>query len=143
MISITQLNNQNIKIRELSDVLSYLFKNKEMCNTDVTCDIFLQYAEQVVDHLYIEEKEVYRELLTHDDIKVKNTTNDFFSGSIAIKRIFNEYVGRWCKNKKLRITKHAEFIQDSQEIFELVLKRVEAETNILYPMLETAMKKAA
>ena len=143
MISITQLNNQNLKIRELSDVLSYLFESKEMCNTDVTCEIFLQYAEQVVDHLYIEEKEVYRELLTHDDIKVKNTTNDFFSGSIEIKRIFNEYVGRWCKNKKLRVTKHAEFVQDSQEIFELVLKRIDAETNILYPMLETAMKKAA
>jgi len=136
MISIEKLNEQNSKIKELSSVLSYLFESKEMCNTEATCDLFLQYAEQVVDHLYVEEKEVYRELLNHDDAKVKNTTNDFFSGSIEIKRIFNEYVGRWCKNKQLRVTKHAEFMQDSKEIFDLVLNRIEAETTILYPMVQ-------
>jgi len=136
MISIDQLNKQNLKITELSSVLSYLFESKEMCNTEATCDLFMQYAEQVVEHLYVEEKEVYRELLNHDDIKVKNTTNDFFSGSIEIKRVFNEYVGRWCKNKQLRVTKHTEFIQDSKEVFDLVLNRIDAETNILYPMVE-------
>jgi len=136
MISIEKLNEQNSKIKELSSVLSYLFESKEMCNTEATCDLFLQYAEQVVDHLYVEEKEVYRELLNHDDAKVKNTTNDFFSGSIEIKRIFNEYVGRWCKNKQLRVIKHPEFMQDSKEIFDLVLNRIEAETTILYPMVQ-------
>ena len=114
-----------------------------MCNTEVTCDLFLQYAEQVVDHLYIEEKEVYSELLTHDDIKVKNIINDFFSGSIEMKRVFNQYVGRWCKNKQLRVTKHTEFVQDSKEIFELVLNRIDAETKILYPMIQATLKEAA
>ena len=136
MITIDQLNEQNIKIKELSSVLGYLFESKEMCNTEATCDLFLQYAEQVVEHLYVEEKEVYRELLTHDDIKVKNTTKDFFSGSVEIKRVFNEYVGRWCKKKQLRVIKHTEFVQDSKEIFDLVLNRIEAETNILYPMVQ-------
>ena len=139
MISVSQLNEQNSQIKELSGVLRYLIKNKEMCNAKATCDLFMQYSEEVVDHLYVEEKEVYRHLLNHSDPKVKNTTNDFFSGSIEIKRVFNEYLGRWCKNKTLRVVKHDDFVEDSHEIFDLVLKRIDAETNVLYPMVNKAL----
>ena len=135
MISVSQLNEQNSQIKELSSVLRYLIENKEMCNAKATCDLFMQYAEEVVDHLYLEEKEVYRHLLNHSDPKVKNTTKDFFSGSIEIKRVFNEYLGRWCKHKTLRVTKHEEFVEDSHEVFDLVLNRIDAETNVLYPMV--------
>ncbi len=141
MINVSQLNEQNGKIKELSKVLHYLIQNKEMCNADTTCDLFMSYAEQVTDHLYLEEKEIYRHLLNHHDQKVKNTTNDFFSGSIEIKRVFNEYLGRWCKNKKLRVIKHDDFIADSEEIFNLVLNRINAETEILYPMLKDVLPK--
>jgi len=139
MTNIIQLNKQNTKIRELSSVLHYLISNKEMCNTEVTCDLFLSYTEEVRDHLSLEEKDVYRHLLNHDDLKVRNTSNDFFSGSIEIKRVLNEYLGRWCKNKKLRVVKHAEFLQDSEEIFNLVLNRVNAESDILYPIVQEAL----
>lgn len=139
MIKIEQLNKQNFKIKELSSVLEYLIKNKEMCNTETTCDLFMDYAEQVTDHLYLEEREVYRYLLNNEDVSVRNITKDFFSGSIEIKKVFNEYLGRWCKNKKLRVIKHQEFIKDSEEIFNLVLNRVDAETQILYPMVRQAL----
>ncbi|MCF6191060.1 MAG: hypothetical protein L3J51_11315 [Cocleimonas sp.] len=139
MLSFTQLNEENNKIKELSSVLNYLIENKEMCNKDTTCDLFLKYAEEVTNHLYLEEKEVYRHLLNHNDLKVRNTVNDFFSGSIEIKRVFNEYLGQWCKNKKLRVTKHDEFVADTREMFGLVLNRIDAETNILYPMIKEAL----
>ncbi len=136
MVSISQLDQQNKKITELSSVLRYLIENKEMCNSDVTCDLFLDYADKVVDHLYLEEKEVYRHLLNHQDAKVKNTTRGFFEGSLEIKRVFNQYLGRWCKNKKLRVIRHAEFVTESHEMFDLVLDRVNAETTILYPLVQ-------
>ena len=136
MLSLTQLNEQNSKIKELSSVLSYLIKNKEMCHKEITCDLFLQYADEVSNHLYLEEKEVYRHLLNHNDLKVRNTVNDFFSGSIEIKRIFNEYLGQWCKNKKLRVIKHAQFVEETHQMFGLVSNRIEAESSILYPMIE-------
>ena len=136
MLSFTQLNEQNNKIKELSSVLNYLIENKEMCNKEATCDLFLKYAEEVTDHLYLEEKEVYCHLLNHEDLKVRNTVNDFFSGSIEIKRVFNEYLGQWCKNKKLRVTKHTEFVEDTHQMFGLVLNRIDAESNILYPMIK-------
>ncbi len=139
MLSFTQLNEENNKIKELSSVLSYLIENKEMCNKDTTCDLFLEFAEKVTDHLYLEEKEVYCHLLNHDDLKIRNTVNDFFSGSIEIKRVFNEYLGQWCKNKKLRVIKHDEFVADTQEMFGLVLNRIDAETNILYPVIKDVL----
>ena len=139
MFSVSKLNEQNNKIKELSKVLSYLIKDKEMCNTETTCDLFMTYTEEVTDHLYLEEKEVYRHLLNHHDPKVRNTAGDFFSGSIEIKRVFNEYLGRWCKNKILRVKQHDEFMQDSKEIFDLVMERITAETDILYPVFQEAM----
>ena len=139
MLSFTQLNEQNNKIKELSSVLNYLIENKEMCSKEATCDLFLKYAEEVTDHLYLEEKEVYRHLLNHDDLRVRNTVNDFFSGSIEIKRVFNEYLGQWCKNKKLRVTKHTEFVEDTHQMFGLVLNRIDAESNILYPMIKDVL----
>jgi hemerythrin-like domain-containing protein len=139
MIKVTELNEQNAKIKELSSVLHYLISSKEMCNTETTCDLFLKYTEEVTDHLYLEEREVYGHLLNHPDVKVKNTINDFFSGSIEIKRVFNEYLGQWCKSKKLRVTKHAAFLKDSEDMFNLVLNRIDAETNILYPMIEKVL----
>ncbi len=139
MLSFTQLNEQNNKIKELSSVLNYLIENKEMCDKEVTCDLFLKYAEEVTNHLYLEEKEVYRHLLNHDDLKIRNTVNDFFSGSIEIKRVFNEYLGYWCKNKKLRVTKHKQFVEDTHDMFGLVLNRVDAETNILYPIIREVL----
>ncbi len=139
MLSFTQLNEQNNKIKELSSVLNYLIENKEMCNKDTTCDLFLEFAEKVTDHLYLEEKEVYRHLLNHDDLKVRKTVNDFFSGSIEIKRVFNEYLGQWCKNKKLRVIQHDKFVKDTHEMFSLVLNRIDAETNILYPVIKDVL----
>lgn len=139
MLSFTQLNQQNNKIKELSSVLEYLIKNKEMCNSETTCDLFLKYAEEVTNHLYLEEKEVYRHLLNHNDLRVRNTVSDFFNGSIEIKKIFNQYLGKWCKNKVLRVKRHDEFVRESQEIFGLVLNRITAETEILYPRVKEAL----
>ena len=115
------------------------FETVNMCNKDATCDLFLEYAEKVTDHLYLEEKEVYRHLLNHDDFKVRNTVSGFSSGSIEIKRVFNEYLGQWCKNKKLRVINHDEFVKDTHEMFGLVLDRIDAETNILYPVIKDVL----
>lgn len=139
MLNVTELNSQNEKIKEITKVLNYLILNKEMCSTETTCDLFMKYTEEVTDHLYQEEKEIYLHLLNHEDPKVKNTASDFFSGSIEIKRVFNEYLGRWCKQKMLRVNKHDDFVKDSQEVFDLVMSRVNAESDILYPIVKNVV----
>ncbi|MEZ5452231.1 MAG: hypothetical protein R3E93_05325 [Thiothrix sp.] len=133
MISFNELNAQNDKITELSNVLSYLIDDRAVCDTSVTCELFFDYADRVRMHLDVEERELYQALLSHKDNKVCNTARMFLSGSGEIKRVFSQYLKRWCKNKELRIKDHAQFVKETREMFELVLRRIEDEVERLYP----------
>lgn len=133
MVSFDELNRQNDKITELSNVLSYLIDDRAVCDTSVTCDLFFEYVDRVRQHLEVEEKELYQGLLAHKDNKVCNTARMFLSGSGEIKRVFSQYLKRWCKNKELRINDHDQFVKETREMFELVLRRIEDEVENLYP----------
>lgn len=141
MISFTELNEQNHKITELSNVLSHLIEDRGLCDTTITRALFFDYIRQVNEHLTIEEKELYQELLIHSNQRVKNTANMFLSGSGEIKRIFKQYLRRWCTgtkvrgNQALRIRSHDKFLQATNDMFEIVLKRIEDETEHFYPIV--------
>lgn len=133
MISFEELNHQNDKITELSNVLSYLIDERSICDTSVTCELFFEYVDRVRQHLDVEERELYQGLLAHKDNKVCNTAKMFLSGSGEIKRVFSQYLKRWCKNKELRIKDHDQFVKETREMFALVLRRIEDEVEHLYP----------
>jgi len=137
MISFKELNEQNQKITELSKVLNLLISDRSICDTDTTCDLFFEYINQVKEHLDVEERELYRELLTHSDMEVKNTATKFLSGSGEIKKVFKQYVKRWCRNKQLRIKDHDRFISETHEMFEMVLDRIVHETEYFYPVVRS------
>ncbi|MEZ5448939.1 MAG: hypothetical protein R3E89_08030 [Thiolinea sp.] len=133
MISFDELNQQNDKITELTNVLGYLIHDRAICDTSVTCDLFFTFVDQVRKHLETEERELYQALLVHSDGSVKNTANKFLSGSGEIKRVFSQYLKRWCKQKELYIKDHDAFVKDTTEMFALVLRRIEDEVEHLYP----------
>ncbi len=135
MISYMELNEQNHKITELSNVLSYLINERSMCDTEVSCELFFRYVELVKEHLETEERELYQLLLMDDDNDTRNTGRKFLSGSGEIKRVFGQYLKRWCKGKELRIRDHEAFIRDTREIFALVIRRIDDEIVHLYPTL--------
>jgi hypothetical protein len=68
---------------------------------------------------------------------VKNTADRFLSGSVEIKKIFAEYVKEWCsqKDRVLTIRNHGDFVKETAEMFELVLDRIQRETEHLYPLI--------
>lgn len=135
MISYMELNEQNHKITELSNVLSYLINERSMCDTEVSCELFFRYVELVKEHLETEERELYQLLLMDSDNDARNTGRKFLSGSSEIKRVFGQYLKRWCKGKELRIRDHEAFIRDTREIFALVIRRIDDEIVHLYPTL--------
>lgn len=146
MVSFQEMYDQIHKISELSGVLSHLIEERSLCDTGVTCDLFFEYVNQVKDHLDDEEKALYQPLLLHSEIHVKNTANMFLSGSSEIKRVFKQYLKRWCRNQELRIRDHDLFLQETKEMFELVSRRLVDETEKLYPVARNVMdeeKKAA
>lgn len=137
MVSFKELNEQNHMIAERAKIILYMIQDRTICDTDVTCDLFFDLIERVKGHLDVEERELYRNLLTHNDQKVKNTAENFLSGSAEIKRVFKQYTKRWCRNHKLRIKDHERFVKETNEIFEMIQDRVISETERFYPVVRS------
>lgn len=136
MVAFAQLHAQNHKITELSNVFLYLVKERSMCDTEVACDVFFNLINLVKEHMEHVDREICGQLISNPDNKVKNTANRFLSGSTEIKRIFNSYVKQWCshQSRSLKIDDYAAFLQDTEQMFALVMDRIQRETEHLYPL---------
>ena len=82
-------------------------------------------------------------LLAHEDSSVKNTARLFLSGSSEIKRLFESYCRRYCKNGGLRIRDYDKFVSETDSMFELVLNRIQDETEQLYPLVKRVHENLA
>ena len=138
MITYDELHTQNHTITELSNVLLYLFKERSMCDTGACCELFYRCLEKVKEHIDLVDTNMYNKLLSHDDHKIQALARNFMSGSQEIKRIMQEYTKQWCPRKRsetLAIKDHEHFLKDSEEMSELVLQRIQMETEKLYPLI--------
>ena len=138
MITYDELHSQNHSITELSNVLLYLFKERSMCDTGACCELFYRYMDKVKDHIDLVDTNMYSKLLSHDDHEIQTLARNFMSGSQEIKRIMHEYTREWCPRKRsdtLSIRDHDKFLKDSEDMFELILQRIQMETEKLYPLI--------
>lgn len=135
MVSFQELNEQNHQISELTKVILYMIQDRTICDTDVTCDLFFELTNKIKNHMDTEERELYKNMLTHSDKNIKQTAENFLSGSAEIKRVFKHYMKRWCHNKNLRIKNHEQFVKDTEHFFELIQERIISETEKLYPLV--------
>lgn len=140
MITYKELNEQNHRITELSNVLNYLFQDRSMCDTHSCCELFQNYVALVTEHIDLVDKNMYGPLLASSDEKIKNVAKNFMSGSVEIKKILKNFSKHWCpikNNSELLIKDHAEFIGATEEMFDLILKRILDETEHLYPLVRS------
>lgn len=137
MITYEDLNLQNHKITELTNILNLLLVDRVICDAETTHELFFRYVELVRTHLQVTETNIYSILLSSGDQSAHNAANSFMSGSKEIKRVYNNYLKRWCKKHtcELVIRDYEKFLEDTNELFEMVLDRIQAETEQLYPMV--------
>jgi len=135
MVTFEELNSQNHRIMELSKVLQTVIQDRELCDNEVTCDLFFQYVDQVKGHLDVEDKHLYAALLNHKENGVNYTAKQFLSGSAEIKRIFESYLHKWCNKRAMLIKDHHAFVNETEDMFRLVLNRIQDETEQLYPLI--------
>jgi hypothetical protein len=138
MISYDELNTQNHKITELSNVLAVLIKDRTLCDSDTCCTLFYNYMDKVNEHMQHVDSTLYTGLLRDASNEANNTANNFMAGSQEIKRIMKSYVRKWCdkKHKGLSIgSQHEQFMRETDEMFEMILNRVQDEMEHLYPMV--------
>lgn len=148
MITYDKLHEQIHKITEISNVFLYLIEERSMCDTQITCDLFFDYVAKVKRHMEVQDNYLYSAILTNGDADARNTAENFMSGAIEIKRIFKNYLKKWARPNKhqLVITNYDEFNKETRKIFELVLKRIQDETEHLYPLVRSVsgdMQKVA
>jgi hypothetical protein len=140
MVHYQELHQQNHKITELTNILQHLLGDRSLCDSEITCGLFFDYVEAVKEHLAVTDSEMYSKLLGTGDQQLKNVANRFMGGSREINRIFSAYLKRWCKlkRKQLVIDEYDAFIKDTQEMFDMVLERIQHETEHLYPAVRKA-----
>ncbi len=91
-------------------------------------------AEKVRDHLAEEDKGLYPSLLIHQDPTVKSIAWGFISGEKPLRKTFDDYHKKWLKNCDFNFTE--EFVAETNEMFAMLLSRIEREENILFPKLQ-------
>ena len=140
MITYEELNEQNHRITELSNILRYLFKERSICDTGACCEIFYHYMELVKEHVDTVDRDMYSDLLKSSDDKINNVAKNFMSGSVEVKKILKGFTKRWCPSKKpnaLKIKGHDKFLDETNELFDIVLQRILDETEHLYPLVRS------
>lgn len=139
MITYEELHKQNHEITEISNVFLYLIEERSMCDTQITCDLFFDYVKKVKDHLEVQDNYLYTAILAHGDASAKLVADNFISGSKEIKRIFQRYLKKWSNPKAyhLRISSYPSFKAETRDMFSLVLKRIQDETENLYPLVRS------
>ncbi|MBF0247607.1 MAG: hypothetical protein HQL36_05980 [Alphaproteobacteria bacterium] len=132
MVSFDELNEQNHQIGELAKILTYLFQDREMCDTDIACELFERYMDKFDAHMN-KNKRIYSQLLSNNDSSTRTTVHRFIEGEKEIKRLFKRYAEKWCKRGQ-RVGNHGEFIQETDDMFNLIWNRIQAESEQLYPL---------
>jgi hypothetical protein len=136
VVSYQNLNEQNHKITELSNILSVLIQDRLICDSETCNQLFYDYMNNVNDHIHVVDSTLYLDLLKSPSQDMNNLANNFMSGSQEIKRIMNRYERRWCNKKKHELTigaQHKAFLSETDEMFEMVLGRLQDEMEHLYP----------
>lgn len=136
MATLEELNIQNHKLTESSNVLMYLLQERAMCDTETACTLLFNFLDEFNQHMGTMGN-IYQGLLSDKEEKANDTASRFMSGERELKRILAQYTRQWCKknSKSLRVADHEKFKQDTLELFEMVLSRIQDETEHLYPLV--------
>ncbi len=137
MIDLSTLHEQNHKLTELSNVFVYLAHDRALCDTDTACQLFFDYGKRLQEHLGPVDQLVKKHLLAHTDPRTINLARKLVADSSLLRFNCSKYMQRWSEagKERFRIADHEAFVCETEELFALVLDRIQRETEYLYPLL--------
>lgn len=140
MAIISELHSQNHKLIESSNVLLYLLQERSMCDTETACQLLFEFIDNMNSHFDLVDS-LYKVLLSDKSTSTNNSARSFMSGEQELKRIINQYTKQWCRknSSQIRVGDHDRFKQDTQDLFKIVLSRIQDETEHLYPMAKNSL----
>ena len=137
MVTFKELFEQNHKIAERSKIILYMIQDRTICDSDVTCDLFFDLMDRIKNQMDVEERELYKDMLTHNNSTVKKTADNFLSGAAEVRRVYKHYMKHWCHNKHLRIKNHEQFILETDDFLDLIQLRIIDKTEKFYPVVRS------
>ena len=139
MAIFTKLHEEIHEITEKNNVFRYLIQDRLMCDTKIAQCIFFDYVKLVRNHMEKVDRDFCRRLLTHESQTMRNSADRFLAGSSEIKRIFAAYLKQYAVERhcELRIKDYQTFVEDTNQMFDMVLDRIQRETEHLYPLMRS------
>jgi DNA gyrase/topoisomerase IV subunit B len=134
MIQLSELKQQHQEIAELIQVLSILLHDKSVRHTKTVFKLFEQLFEKLNNHLELEGKTLYPELLVHKNQMMQEVAMRFLSGSDAITKFFAKYMKN-CQTWQATTEKDDTFVHETDKIFDFLKKRVRAEEEEFFPLI--------
>ena len=59
MLTFDDLNEQNHKITELTNILQHLLGDRSLCDSEVTYELFFRYVGSVKEHFEVTDNNLY------------------------------------------------------------------------------------
>ncbi len=137
-----QIEEYRRQHRELSEfvamVRSLLDENqlKIEANARLAYEKLSGLAETVRNHLSGEDKGLYPKLLVDEDPKVKAIAWGFIRNESPLRKEFEAYARRWLKSGRVQYSD--DFVRDTTEVLDALIKRIDKEEKELFPRLEEA-----
>jgi hemerythrin-like domain-containing protein len=128
--------SNHAELRQMIEDLRLLTQPEQLKirpNAKTAYQLLCDLAKKVKAHLAEEDKQLYPNLLIHEDPKVKSIAWGFISGEKPLRRCFDEYYKRWLKNCDFNFTE--EFLEQTHEIFDMIAYRIDREEQVLFPKL--------
>jgi len=103
-------------------------------NASTISTLFSQLAGKLKMHLMVEDQFVYPKLTMHSDVQIQKISQNFANEMGDLGKVFGDYKTRYMGANKIADNANL-FINDTKNIFAALTKRMDKETQLLYPLL--------
>jgi len=92
-------------------------------------------AAKLKMHLAMEDKVLYPRMLRHPNRKIQKLAGAYAKEMGGINNAFTLYFARWPSPETIQ-RKPTEFVQETNDIFKALKKRIDKEDCVLYPLVD-------
>lgn len=139
MSQTTMLRDQHDDLLEVVTALGRLLGHRAGANAEEIRHLLSLLAGKVKVHLAMEDNSLYPRLVQSPDPRVRETATRFSREMGGIRDAFVTYLGHW--PTPLRIQQDPQtFCRETEQLFEVLGRRIQSENTILYPLLDAQGK---
>lgn len=134
MHTLSNYRDSHVALRQIIEDLRSLIVPEQLKirpNAKTAYQLLCDLAQKVKAHLADEDRQIYPGFLVHEDPKIKSIAWGFISGEKPLRRTFEEYHKKWLRDCDFNFT--AEFIEETQEILDMLACRLDREEQVLFP----------